>query len=168
MNKKNENTKRSFIPKSIGESIKTINQIQSNKLGKIDFLIYSKWKEIVGNFFSNHSEPTKITQINNYNNNEDQTSKILCVNVNPAAALEFEHFKDKIIEKINSYFGYKAIVGIKIYQNFHIKKEEKISPKNNKTNRSTKDIKKEIDKINNKDLEESIVNLGLSISREEK
>ena len=56
MNKKNENTKRSFIPKSIGESIKTINQIQSNKLGKIDFLIYSKWKEIVGNFFSNHSE----------------------------------------------------------------------------------------------------------------
>ena len=34
----------------------------------------------------------------------------------PAAAVEFQHFQDKIIEKINSYFGYKAIKGIKIHQ----------------------------------------------------
>ena len=32
----------------------------------------------------------------------------LHVNVSPAAAIEFQHFQDKIIEKINSYFGYKA------------------------------------------------------------
>ena len=43
----------------------------------------------------------------------------LHVNVTPAAALEFQHFQDKIIEKINSYFGYKAIKGIKIHQQYH-------------------------------------------------
>ena len=31
--------------------------------------------------------------------------------LHPAAAVEFQHLKDKITEKINSYFGYKAIKG---------------------------------------------------------
>ena len=42
----------------------------------------------------------------------------LNVNVAPAAALEFQHFKDTIIEKINSYFGYKAINDLRIQQNY--------------------------------------------------
>ena len=39
----------------------------------------------------------------------------LHVNVTPAAAVEFQHFQNKIIEKINSFFGYKAIHKIKIH-----------------------------------------------------
>ena len=92
------------------------------------------------------------------------------VNVSPPIALEFQHFQNKIIEKINSYFGYKAIKGIKIHQTY-VKKELL-----KKTTKQVNLIKEKQDKLkirettpnlNNKELEESIVKLGLSISKDE-
>ena len=74
------------------------------------------------------------------------------------------------MEKINSYFGYKAIKGIKIHQQL-IKQENIVTKKNivNSINikEKTCEIKKKISKINDKNLEQSIVNLGLSITNEE-
>ena len=74
------------------------------------------------------------------------------------------------MEKINSYFGYKAIKGIKIHQQL-IKKENIVTKKNivNSINikRKTLEIKNTISKIKDKNLEQSIVNLGLSITNEE-
>ena len=105
-----------------------------------------------------------------FENGSNIYDRYLHVNVSPAAAIEFQHFQDKIIEKINSYFGYKAIKGIKIHQQF---------VKNNNPNKKDKNvnlIEREIDKkevlestskLSDKKLEESIVNLGLSIRKEE-
>jgi hypothetical protein len=93
------------------------------------------------------------------------------VRVSPAAAVEFQHYKGTIIEKINSFFGYKAIADLRLQQNFipekkttrdinlfdqDLSEEEKAS------------IKSEIGNIKDKDLENSIVNLGASIKREDK
>ena len=89
-----------------------------HKFGKLDYTIHAHWKNIVGSFFVEHSEPIKITSISNIKNiyDEDHIEKYLHVNVTPSAAIEFQHFQKKIVEKINSYFGYKAIAGIKIHQ----------------------------------------------------
>ena len=106
-------------------------------------------------------------------NNEGETvyDKFLHVNVTPAAAIEFQHFQNKIIEKINSYLGYKAIKGIKIHQKL-VRKENKSSKTKqiNFTNIKQKkqEIKNTTPKISDKDLEESILNLGVSVINEEK
>ena len=101
--------------------------------------------------------------------NEYIFSNYLHVNVSPAAAVDFQHFKDKITEKINSYFGYKAIKGIKIHQNFIPKLDDdptiKKKPKN--TKKLNEEVKKSVQGIRDKDLEESVVKLGLSISTED-
>lgn len=164
-------SKRNFIPTSISESLKTINRKFLYKFGKIDYIIHSKWSDIVGDFFVSHSEPLKITSVH-IGVNEDGSNlynKYLHVNVSPAAAIEFQHFQNKIIEKINSYFGYKAIVGIKIHQN------QRLGPVNKKRNKRVNlideeknklEIIKNTPKLSNKDLEESIVKLGLSITNE--
>ena len=169
MNNKSEGSKRTFVPNKIGESLKKINNNFSHKFGKIEYLVHSKWGQIVGPFFSEHSEPLKITRIQTgtYDDNEKITSNYLLVNVSPVAAIEFQHYNDKIIEKINSYFGYKAIEGIKFQQNYSPKNYNKgsVKPKNLILN---DELKKEVDKINNKSLEESIVKLGLSIRKEKK
>ena len=163
---------RNFIPVTIADSLRVINKKFLYKYGKLDFTIHSKWGDIVGKFFVNHSEPQKITSVANSVNELGETifDRYLHVNVSPAAALEFQHFQDKIIEKINSYFGYKAIKGIKIYQHYHHKNNTQkakknlnlITLKNNKN-----EIQKLTPNLSNKDLEESIVNLGLSIRNEE-
>ena len=171
MKKNNYDTSRSFIPKTIGESLKSVNNNLSNKFGKIEYMIYLKWDQIVGQFFSNHSEPSKISSIKEYDNVENEAiiSNILHVNVSPAAAVDFQHFKDKIIEKINSYFGYRAITGIKILQNFTPKLNEKeIYKKNsNKNSILNTEMKQETKYIKNKNLEQSVVKLGLSIISED-
>ena len=169
---KPEKPKRNFIPLSIADSLRTVNKKFLYKFGKLDYTIHAKWSDIVGNFFVNHSEPQKITSVANSTNDDGETiyDRYLHVNVTPAAALEFQHFQDKIIEKINSYFGYKAIKGIKIHQH-HVQKDYF-----KKTKKNTNLIKREKDKIqirestpnlSNKELEKSIVNLGLSITSEE-
>ena len=169
MNKNNENANRTFVPKTIGESLQKINKKISFKFGKIDYVIHAKWKQIVGPFFSNHSQPIKISSIKDFNN-DNVFSNYLHVSVSSAAAVEFQHFNDKIIEKINSYFGYKAIIGLKINQNFTPNIDNNTLNKK-KSKKNTKILKKEVkqhsQKIKNKDLEKSVVKLGLSINEEE-
>ena len=113
----------------------------------------------------------KISSIKDFVDDKNQYifSNYLHVNVSPAAAVDFQHFKDKITENINSYFGYKAIKGIKIHQNFIPNFDEntinKKKPKN--TKKLNEEVKQQVQEIKNKDLEESVVKLGLSISKED-
>ena len=163
---------RNFKAIKIGDSLRRVNQKFLYKFGKLDYIIYTKWAEIVGSFFVQHSEPQKISSIPQTTDEGGEIiyEKYLHVNVTPSAALEFQHFQNKISEKINSYFGYKAIKGIKIHQKLIV--GENTSNRKNNVNFANKDkkiqeIKKSTAKINDKDLEQSIVNLGLSITNQD-
>ena len=169
---KTKHISRRLKPLKINESLKNINQKIVYKFGKIEYVIHSKWTEIVGKFFANHSEPEKINSLPNHNqiNGEIIYNKVLNVNVTPAAALEFNHFKDKIIEKINSFCGYKAIHDIKITQKT-IKQAQILQNKkyHNKQilNENMSEIKKTTSKINDKELKQVLSKLGLSISEDQ-
>jgi len=170
---KPEKSNRKFVPTSIADSLTSLNKKFLYKFGKLDYTIHTKWSEIVGSFFINHSEPLKISSIPNKTNEDGETiyDRYLHVNVSPPAALEFQHFQDKIMEKINSYFGYKAIKGIKIHQHYVKKEYSKKIKKNINLIEQEKNkikIKKLTTDISNKELEESIVKLGLSITKENK
>ena len=173
MKYKNSESKRTFVPKKIGETLSKVNKNYSSKFGKIEFLILTKWSQIVGSFFADHSEPDKISRITEEFNEFDEPiyKNFLHVRVSPAAAVEFQHYKDKIIEKINSFFGYKAIADLRLQQNFipekKIKKNINLFSQN-PSEEETVSIKSEIDDIKDKELEKSIVNLGASIKREDK
>ena len=163
---------RNFKATKIGDSLRKVNQKFLYRFGKLDYIIYTKWAEIVGSFFIHHSEPQKISSIPQSTDEDGKNinENYLHVNVTPSAAVEFQHFQNKITEKINSYFGYKAIKGIKIHQK--LVKEGKSLNKINKVNFVNKDkkiqeIKKTTPSINDKDLEQSIVNLGLSITNQD-
>ncbi len=163
---------RNFKPLKISESLKSINQNILYKFGKLDYTIHAKWPEIVGIFFNKHSQPNKITSIpmSSDKNGELIYEKYLHVDVTPAAAIEFQHFQNKIIEKINSFFGYKAIHGIKIHQKilkFNKFPSKKTLPNTDQIKQKKIKIKNKTLKINDKKLEESLLNLELSISNEE-
>ena len=172
MEYKNRVSKRTFVPKRIGDTLTGVNRAYSSKFGKIEFLILSKWPQIVGSFFADHSEPDKISRLTDGYNEVDEPifKNFLHVRVSPAAAVEFQHYKDTIIEKINSFFGYKAISDLRLKQNFI--PEKKIGIDKTYQAEITEDekelIKNEIDDIQNKELEKSIVNLGASIKREDR
>mgnify|MGYP001299163147 CR=1 FL=1 len=163
---------RKFVPLSISDSLKDVNKKFLYKFGELDYTIHAKWSDIVGNFFIEHSEPIRVDSIAKSTNDigDKIYDKYLHVNVSPPAALEFQHFQNKIIEKINSYFGYKAIQGIKIHQKYIKKNKSQNTKKNINLIQQEKDkvyIRQSTPRLSNKELEESIVNLGLSIKKEE-
>ncbi len=173
MNKKNNNFKRSFIPKSIGDTIKKINKNYSAKFGKIEFIIQSKWSEIVGSYFAVYSEPKYITKLADHENElgEKVFKNLLNVSVAPAAAVEFQHFHDKIVEKINSYFGYKAIKRLRIHQNYipkEVQSNKRMMSNLKVTNQDKEFISSELKKLQNDDLKNSLIDLGENIVKEEK
>ncbi len=165
--------KRKFIPVSISDSLKNVNKKFFYKFGQLDYTVHTKWSEIVGNYFMEHSEPIKITNILNSTNElgDKIYDKYLHVKVSPPAAVEFQHFQDKIIEKINSYFGYRAINGIKIHQQY-VNKENLTKPSKHinlvQIEKDKIKVRESTPNISNKNLEESIVKLGLSIRKEKK
>ena len=166
-NKKESN--RTFVPKKIGETLTNVNRKYSSKFGKNEFLILSKWSLIVGKFFADHSEPDKISRVTEGFNELDEPifKNFLHVRVSPAAAVEFQHYKDVIIDKINSFFGYKAIADLRLQQNFESKMKISNIEKSevNITEKERQIIKNEIEAINDEELQNSIVNLGASINR---
>ena len=168
MNNSNEVSKRTFVPKTIGESLQKVNQKFSSKFGKIDYVIHVKWKQIVGPFFSNHSQPMKVSSVKDFigDKNEYIFSNYLHVNVSPAAAVDFQHFKDKITEKINSYFGYKAISKINIIQNFE---EYTVESKKNKIEKkiTKKKFFKEITNIKQPKLQKALLKLDKTLFKSE-
>ena len=172
MNQKNNKPKRNFIPQSIGDTIKKINRSFSSKFGKIEFIIHSKWPEIAGSYFTEYSDPKNIVKIPDYENEYGETifKNILNVSVSPSAALEFQHFKDKILEKINSYFGYKAVIDLRIQQNYLPRKIDTL--KKNKIIKVSADeenlINNEVKKLKNIDLKNSLINLGKNIINKSK
>ena len=112
--------KRSFKPIKLADSLQGFNKNLVNKIGKVDYIIYSNWAKIVGKFFVEYSKPEKITTMPHFSKSHEfeQKKRILHVNVYSGIVVEFQHFQNKILEKINSFFGYQAIQQIKINQNF--------------------------------------------------
>ena len=169
MDKNNNRPKRTFIPQSIGDTVKKINRKFTTKYGKLDYIIHSNWPKIVGTYFKEFSEPKNISRVQDYENDlgEKIYRNYLNVNVAPAAALEFQHFNDKIVEKINSFFGYQAIKGLRINQNYIPKNNISIKYKpDNKmmSKNDEKEIENELKSIDNIDLKKSLIKLKIDIS----
>ena len=135
-----------------------------NKKGFTYSQILNKWTYLVGGKIS------KISFPKGFRPHGKNTPGTLIISVQRGNEVDIEFSKNTIIEKINSYFGYKAIKGIKISQKII---ENKITApditKNdlNSFNKYINTVKKETGKIKNKNLEESILNLGLSINNKE-
>ena len=70
---------RTFVPKKIGETLSKVNKRYSNKFGKNEFLIISKWPQIVGTFFADHSVPDRISKITEeFNELDEPIFKMSC------------------------------------------------------------------------------------------
>ena len=170
MSQKNNKPKRAFIPQNIGDMLKKINRKYTNKFGRLEFIIQSKWSDIAGSYFAKFSEPKSITRISDYKDEygEKVFKNYLNVSVASAAALEFQHYRNTIIEKINSHFGYKAIVDIRITQSMYIKSKNaslRNFNHNKLTDNDKNDVFSKVEKMKNSELKSSLIDLGFNITK---
>ena len=108
--------------------------------------IISKWNKLVGKEISSYSYPKSIKM------NKGADSGTLVLSVKRGSEIDIEYSKKDIIDKINSYFGYKLIneIRLKVFniKNNNNKIKNKISLSNN--------LNDQINKIKSKNIRNSL------------
>ena len=111
--------------------------------------IISKWNFLMGKDISNSCFPQSIKM------SRENKNGTLILSVERGNEIIAEYSKKEIIDKINSYFGYKLIDQIRL-QTYNSKKKEK---KQNILNKSSKKFEKKINEIKNKNIRDSLSQL---------
>ena len=107
--------------------------------------IVDNWVKMVGREISNKCYPNTIRM------GKDMSNGTLILNVIHGNELSVEYSKEIIIDKINSFFGFKCVKEIKL----KVISEKRI--KNNlKSIKNNKKFKSELNKINNQDIKSSL------------
>ena len=132
---------KNTLPKNIKKILK--------KKGYAYSEILMRWGVLVGNEISEKSFPKLLKT------NKTDRNGTLVLNVKRGDELEVEYSKKQIIEKINSYFGYKLIESVKL--------ETLSTPRNSKTNHDKscqknyyKKYRKKIESIDNKNIRNAL------------
>jgi hypothetical protein len=112
--------------------------------------IISKWSILVGKDISSYSFPKSIKM------SKGSTGGLLVLSVKRGNEIDIEYSKQKIMDKINSYFGYKLINGIKLQTaNSEIKNIKRKNPLIN----FTKNFEDNINQIKNEKIRNSLSQL---------
>ena len=113
--------------------------------------IINKWNLLVGKDISNYCYPKSIKI------SQSSENRTLILYVEKGNEIDIEYSKNDIINKINSYFGYKLISKIRLQTfNFKAKKTKK---NENISNKFSKKFEKKISEIKNKDIRNSLSQL---------
>ena len=107
--------KQSYF-KKIGNTLPKIIDKNIKKKNFIEISLIKKWREIIGDNIAKFCWPIKIIFSDIKNSNG-----IIFLKTKRGRSMEIEFKNEEIIEKLNQYFGYKAINKISIVQDFDIK-----------------------------------------------
>jgi len=119
--------------------------------------IVSKWNLLVGNDIAKLSYPKSIKMKKNSQNG------VLILAIKRGDEISIEYSKKEIIDKINSYFGYKLINEIKLQVFNPSIKKNKI---NNLVGKFSKNFEKKINEIESKKIRNSLSELLKSIKND--
>ena len=138
--------------------------------GFIEMELLTNWQYIVGKELAQFSLPQKIAF-----RKDERTDGCLTISVlSGAFAMEIQQKEPQILEKINSYFGYKAITKIKILQNsnpenFLIGKKNTDNVKKFLVSEAEESYITELtSEVHNSELRETLKNLGLAVMNRHK
>ena len=118
--------------------------------------IVDNWTRVVGKDISNYCYPSTIKTT------KDMSNGVLIVNVVHGNELSVEYKKQEIIEKINSFFGYKCIKEIKLKI---VHKKQKLEKIENSSLKTSSQYTKKLDSIQNQELKKSLNKLIKAYSK---
>jgi len=147
-------------PKAIGSLIGKSTRAALVRRGFAQADILSKWATIVGPTLARASSPERLAY--SRNKNRDATLK---VRVTPGFAPEFQQFEPLIIERINSFFGYRAVARLQLIQApVKIVEERTKQPLPPPTKEQQHWIDKTVDQIEDPELKQNLIELGAAMA----
>jgi len=114
----------SFVPaKAVGTFVPRLTQKAFEKYGFSAATLLTDWAAIVGKVLARDTLPERLKWprgVEAYGEtvagDEGRPGATLILKVDPARALDIDYKRAQILERINSYFGYRAVAEIKLVQ----------------------------------------------------
>ena len=100
-----------LIPKSLRQCIEPVAKDAFRKRGFAESRLLMEWSNIVGHELGRITAPHAIDHARG-----EQTGGTLTLHVESAHALEMQHREPEMLERIATYFGYRAVTRIKLIQ----------------------------------------------------
>lgn len=103
--------KRGGGPKAIARTVARIARRGFASQGFAEGEVITRWREIVGAALAERSVPVRMGF-----RKGSVGGATLHVRVDGAAALELQHLEPRVIERINGFFGYRAVERLRLVQ----------------------------------------------------
>ena len=129
-----------------------------NKKGFVYSEILNKWNYLVGN------EISKISFPKTFKPSGKNTPGTLIISAQRGNEINIEFSKNTIIEKINSFFGYKILNNVRL-ETFNNLKENTNKKKMYISKKSTKKFKDSLKSLNNEKIKKSLLDLINAIQK---
>jgi hypothetical protein len=110
---------RSVAAKTVGEFVPALMRPAFEKFGFPAAAILTDWAAIAGPELAAFTAPERLKwprRSGGEDAQEDGAGATLVLRVSGARALEVEHSRERLIERINAAFGYRAVTTIRLIQ----------------------------------------------------
>lgn len=149
------------LPRAIGSLVGKSARAALVRRGFAQADILSNWLSIVGPNLADNSSPEKLNYSRKSNN-----EATLRVRVAPGWAPEFQHFEPLIIDRINSFFGYRAVAKLQLIQApVSRSKPERVKQTTPLTEEQGQWIKEVTENIGDEDLKRRLTAIAESLVR---
>jgi len=152
--------RRRSYPKAIGQTVKRFTRSVFGRRGLADGAIVRDWRAIAGAALAAHSQPERIIYPT-----AKQSGGTLHLRVDSGAlATEIQHQEPLLVERINTYFGFKAISRLKLIQAPIGRNRESKQPATAPLDGTQESIlRRQLENVGNADLKAALDGLGRAV-----
>ncbi len=159
-----------MAPRALSATLPKITKAVLDKGGRDYATIIAEWPEIVGPALAGSSQPEKLARPRNKGADQGQAAAqavgaVLTIRVTGGAALEIQHREPQVIERINSYLGYRAVTRLKLVQGvLQNRAQPRREPPRRLTAAESQTIESAAAKVADPELKEQLARFGRALA----
>jgi hypothetical protein len=98
--------------RALSVSLPAASKKALGRRGFADASLLAEWRTVVGRDLARSSEPLRLT----FPNPRERVGGTLLLRVEPAFAPILQHLEPQLLERVNGFFGYRAVEAVRIRQ----------------------------------------------------
>lgn len=98
--------------RALASDLPRVTKKAVGRRGFADGALLTDWPRIVGNDLAKASEPLRLT----FPKRQERSSGTLVLRVEPGLAITLQHLEPQLLERVNSFFGYRIVSRLKLLQ----------------------------------------------------
>lgn len=147
---------------SVGRAISGLAKRALDKRGFVDASIVNEWPKIAGALIGGNSLPEKIT----FPRDRTKPGTLHLRLENGALSTEVMHFEPVLLERMNRFFGFRAVGHIKIIQGPLPADEKKTRPALPPVKAETRtEIEQSLDTVEDDEIRDALMQLGTHVAQ---